>query len=204
MSRLVRQLLYAAAAVAAFSAAASAQLLGGAALPQVGLPVPAASLPVGNVPVAGPVLQDLLSRPGAQQAINPTLDTVGGLSQPIASSGAPSLLELRRLRLDELIRTNSATVESDGHGLPVRRGIVAVLDPDVPGLQRALAGGFRIARDDQDPDLGMRVVSLTVPNGMSAKDGLKRLHKVAPELQADFDHLYEPAGGPLAPIAGAL
>ena len=204
MSRLVRQLVCAAAAAAALSAAASAQLLGGVALPQVGLPAPAANLPVGNVPVAGTVLQDLLSRPGAQQAINPTLDTVGGLSQPIASSGAPSLLELRRLRLDQLIRTNRATVEGDGHGLPVRRGIVAVLDPDASGLRRALAGGFRIARDDQDAALGMRVVSLAVPNGGSARDGLKLLHKIAPELQADFDHLFEPAGGPLAPIAGML
>src|SRR5579884_3052655 len=204
MSRFLRQLICAAAAGAALSAAASAQLIGGVPLPPVGLPVPATSLPVGNVPVAGPVLQDLLSRPGAQQAISPTLDSVGGIPDAIADSGAPTLLELRRLRLDQLIRTNRATVESDGNGLPVRRGIVAVLDPDAAGLQRALAGGFRIARDDRDSDLGMRVVSLTVPSGISAKDGLKRLHKLAPELQADFDHLFEPAGGPLAPVTGML
>jgi hypothetical protein len=204
MSRFLRQLICAVAAGAALSAAASAQLIGGVPLPPVGLPVPATNLPVGNVPVAGPVLQDLLSRPGAQQAISPTLDSVGGIPQAVADSGAPTLLELRRLRLDQLIRTNRATVENDGNGLPVRRGIVAVLDPDAAGLQRALAGGFRIARDDRQSDLGMRVVSLAVPDGMSARDGLKRLHKVAPELQADFDHLFEPAGGPLAPVTGML
>ena len=204
MSRLVRQLVCAATAVAALSAAASAQLVGGVGLPPIGLPAPASNLPLASLPVAGPVLQDLLSRPGAQQAISPTLDTVGGLSQSIASSGGATLLELRRLRLDQLIRTNRATVESDGHGLPVRRGIVAVLDPDAPGLQRALESGFRIARDDRDTNLGMRVVSLAVPNGMSARDGLKLLHKLAPELQADFDHLFEPAGGPLAPVTGML
>jgi len=59
-------------------------------------------------------------------------------------------------------------------------------------------------RDDRDPALGMRVVSLAVPNGMSAKAGLKQLQRVAPQLQADFDHLFEPAGGSLAPVAGAL
>jgi hypothetical protein len=150
------------------------------------------------------VLQNLLSEPGAQQAVSPTLDTVSGVSDAIANSGAPGLLELRRLRLDELIRTNRATVESDGNGLPVRRGIVAVLDPDSAGIQRAVSAGFRVTRDDRDPALGIRVVSFAAPNEMSARAGLKLLHKVAPELEADFDHLYEPAGGPLAPVSAAL
>jgi hypothetical protein len=198
MSRLVRHLLCAAAA-AALSASAGAQLLGVPVLPPVGLPGAAP-----NLPVAGPVLQNLLSQPGAQQAISPTLDSVGGLDNFIAQSGAPNLLELRRLRLQELIRTNRATVEADGNGLPVRRGIVGVIDPDPIGFQRALGAGFRIAADNRDPALGMRVVSLAVPNGRSARDGLKLLQKVAPELQADFDHLFEPAGGSLAPISGTL
>jgi hypothetical protein len=199
MSSLVRHLLCAAAGAAALAGSAGAQLLPGVALPPVGLPVP-----TGNVPVAGPILQNVLGQPGAQQAIAPTLDSVGGLTEGIANSGAPTLLELRRLRLQELIRSNKATVESDGNGLPVRRGVVAVIDPDTVGLQRAMSAGFRVVRQDNDPTLGMRVVSLAVPNGMSAKEGLKRLQKIAPELHADFDHLFEPAGSSLAPMAGAL
>ncbi len=199
MSRMFRQLLCAAMGAAALSAGAEAQLLGVGALPPVSLPVP-----TGNLPVAGPVLQNILGQPGAQQAISPTLDTVGGISETIANSGAPNLLELRRLRLQELIRTNRSTVENDGNGLPVRRGIVAVLDPDPAGLQAAFRAGFRVARDQTDPNLGLRLVSLAVPNNMSTKAGLRLLQKVAPQLQADFDHLFEPAGGSLAPMAGAL
>jgi hypothetical protein len=202
MSSLVRHFALAAVAGIALSASAGAQLLGVSALPPVGLPT--GNLPTGNLPVAGPVLQNILAQPAAQQAISPTLDTVSGLSGTVAEAGAPTLLELRRLRLQELIRTNRATVENDGNGLPVRRGIVAVIDPDPVGLQRAVLAGFRVAADNRDPALGMRVVSLATPGGMSAKDGLKRLRKLAPELQADFDHLFEPAGGSLAPIAGAL
>ena len=201
MSSLVRHLLCAAAGAIALAGTAGAQLLPGVSLPPVGLPGPVST---GNLPVAGPILQNILAQPGAQQAISPTLDSVGGLTQSVAESGAPTLLELRRLRLQELIRSNRPTVENDGNGLPVRRGIVAVLDPDLPGLGRALSAGFRVVRQDNDPVLGMRVVSLAVPNGLSAKDGLKRLRNVAPELQADFDHLFEPAGGSLAPMAGAL
>jgi hypothetical protein len=199
MSRFVRRLAYVAAGGIALSASAGAQLLGVGALPPVSLPVP-----TGNLPVAGPVVQDILAQPGAQQAIAPTLDTVGGITESIATSGASNLLELRRLRLEELIRTNRATVENDGSGLPARRGIVAIANPDPVGLQAALRAGFRIAADDREPALGLRVVSLAVPNGLSARDGLKLLRKIAPQLQADFDHLFEPAGGSLAPIAGAL
>src|SRR5690242_4928538 len=190
MSRLLKQLLAAAAVSVALGGSAGAQLLGGA------LPVPPIAVPgpVGNVPVAGPLLQNILAQPGAQQVINPTLDTVSGVTETIAQSGPQSLLELRQLRLQELIRTNRATVDSDGNGLPVRRGVVAVLNPDPVGLQAALRSGFRIAADQPNPELGLRIVSLAVPKGMSAKAGVKLLHKVAPQLQADFDHLFEPAG----------
>lgn len=198
MSRMIRQLLCTIVA-AAMSANAAAQLLGVSAIPPVGLPAPAA-----NLPVAGPVLQNILTQPGARQAISPTLDSVGGLSEGIANSGAPDLLDLRRLRLDELIRSNGATLESDGNGSPVRRGIVAILDPDPPGLQALLRSGFRIVADQSEANLGVRMVSLATPRGMSARKGLKLVHKIAPEIEADFDHLFEPAGSSLAPMAGAL
>jgi len=194
MSSLVRHLALAAVAGIALSASAGAQLLGGGGLlPPVGLPPVGLPTPAANLPVVGPVLQDILGQPAAQQAISPTLDTVSGLTSTVAEAGAPTLLELRRLRLQQLIRSNRATVEADGNGLPVRRAIVAVIDPDPPGLQRALGAGFRIAFDDRDP-LGMRVVSLVAPNAMGARDGLKLRRRLAPELQADFDYLFEPAG----------
>lgn len=198
MSRMIRQLLCTVVA-AAMSANAAAQLLGVSAIPPVGLPMPAA-----NLPVAGPVLQNILARPGAQQAISPTLDSVGGLTEGIANSGAPDLLELRRLRLDELIRTNRAILESDGNGSPVRRGVVAVLNPDPAGLQALLRSGFRVVADRSEANLGLRIVSLATPGGMSARNGLKLVRKIAPEIEADFDHLFEPAGSSLAPMAGAL
>src|SRR5437764_10543650 len=169
MSSFVRHLALAAVAGIALSASAGAQLLGGGLLPPVALPGPVSGLPTNNLPVAGSLLQNILTQPAAQQAISPTLDTVSGLTNSVADAGAPTLLELRRLRLQELIRTNRQSVESEGNGVPVRRGIVAVVDPDSMGLQRALGAGFHITADDRDAALGMRVVSLLSPNGMSAK-----------------------------------
>ena len=199
MSRLIRHLLCAAAGATALTATAGAQLMGVHALPPVNLP-----LGTGNLPVAGPVIQNVLAQPGAQQAISPTLDTVSGLAEPIATSGAPNLLELRRLRLLELIRSNRGTVEDDGNGLPVRRDFVAVLDPDTAGLAAAFHAGFAISADQRDPSLGLRLVSLSTPRGMSTKAALKLLNHIAPELHADFDHLFEPAGGSLNPMVGPI
>lgn len=199
MSSFRRYVLSAAVSGALVAGSAGAQLLPGVGLPPVSLPAP-----VGSVPVAGSVLQDVLSQPQAQQVIHPTLDTVSGLPEAIAEAGAGTLLDLRRLRLQELIRSNRNQLESDGNGQPVRRGVLVAVEPDPLSLQLAARAGFRMIADETDPIIGLRSVQLAVPRGMSVRDGLKRLRSVAPQLQADFDHLFEPAGGGLVPLNAAL
>src|SRR5574338_381050 len=183
MSRFARQLLCGALAVGACASTAGAQLLGGLGLPQVGLPAPVATLPV-----AGPLAQDLLNTPQIQQqVIRPTLDRVAGLPASVAESGASTLLELRRLRLQALVKENRGALEQGDNGQPVRRGVVLVLDPDPASLQAAARSGFGGLASDFDPNLGIRSVQLTVPRGMSVRQALKSLRRVAPQLQADYD-----------------
>ena len=126
MSRLLRHLLIAAAGSAALVTSAGAQLLGPVSLP---VSLPPLGLPggAGGLPVAGPLIRDVLAQPGAAQAVRPTLDRISGLPERIAQSAPETLLELRQLRLDALIHDNRQSVEDDGHGLPVRRGVVAVM-----------------------------------------------------------------------------
>ena len=201
MSSFVRCTLTAAAAATLLCGAAGAQLLGGVGVPAL----PPVGLPTGNVPVVGPVLDSVLAQPGAREAaVAPTLDTVTGLPQRVAESGASTLLELRKLRLRELIREYPRELDADPSGQPVRRGVLVAIDPDPASLQLAGRAGFAIVRDERDPTLGLRTVILTVPRGLSTRDAMKRLHAAAPALQADFDHLFEPAGGDLLPFAGAL
>jgi hypothetical protein len=199
MSSFRRYILSAAVAGALVAGSAGAQLLPGVGLPPVSLPAP-----VGNMPVAGSVLQDVLSQPQAQQVIRPTLDTVSGLPEAIAEAGAGTLLDLRRLRLQELIRSNRNQLESDGNGQPVRRGVLVAIEPDPLSLQLAARAGFRVIADETDPIIGLRSVQLAVPRGMNTRDGLKRLRSAAPQLQSDYDHVFEPAGGGLIPLNAAL
>lgn len=199
MSRLARIITAIAAASVLAAGSAAAQLL-----PSLPLPLPPISVPVGNVPVAGPVLQQVLGTREAQQAINPTLDSVRGLPQPLVEAGADTLLELRRLRHRTLIREHARELEPDQSGQPVRRGQLVAINPDPASLRAAAAAGFRVSGHQVVPDLAMTTVFLTVPRGLSARDALKRLHRAAPRLEVDFDHLFEPAGGALMPVSGAL
>lgn len=201
MSKFVHQLVGVTVAIAVFATGAGAQLLPSVSLPPISVPMP---VPATNVPVVGPVVENVLGSRQAQQAIRPTLDTVNRLPRSLAEAGAPTLLELRRLRLRELIRENRAVLEADDRGQPVRRGTVIVVDPDPLSLQLAARAGFRILADDANPALGMRVVQLAVPRGLSARAGLRLVQQVAPRLQADFDHIFEPAGGALLPTQAAL
>ena len=114
MPKFQRNLLGAAAGIVFLAGSAAAQLLPSAGLPSVSLPAP-----IANVPLAGPLVNSVVSQSQAQHVIRPTLDTVAGLPEQIAESGAPSLLELRRLRLEALIQSDDAVLES-GEARPER------------------------------------------------------------------------------------
>ena len=197
MSSIVRHLVIAAATAGLIASTAVAQLLPPIALPPV-------NLPTGNIPVAGPVVQDVLGSSDAQQVISPTLDSVSGLTERIAESGPATLLELRRMRLRHLLRDNRNDLESDGSGQPVRRGVLIAINPDPASLQQAGRAGFRMISQESSPELGISTATLSIPRGMAARDALRRLRVVASGLEADFDHVYEPAGGALLPFAGTL
>jgi hypothetical protein len=200
MSRFVRHLLCTALAVSACAGAAGAQLLGQVALPPVGIPGS-----VGNLPVAGPVLQDVLSSPQVQQqVVRPTLDTVQGLPQTVAEAGSSTLADLRKMRLAELIRENRDALEADDRGQPARRGVLIAIDPDPASLQLASRAGFPVVAQDIEPELGIRFVKLGVPSRMTLREAMRRLRGATPELQLDYDHVFEPAGGSLMPLAASL
>lgn len=166
------------------------------------------SLPLGNLPVpsAGqnlPVLGDLFSTLTPAQrtaAIVPNLDRLG-LAENVGRLDQSALTELRRLRLRELIRSNQRQLEAGPEGQPVRRGVLIAIDPSEDQLRKAEAAGFAL---ETRTDLGGLVsVTLQTPARLSAKAAMRRLLEAAPGLLADYDHLFEPAGGTLLPTSTA-
>lgn len=179
-------------------------LASGTATPaQIVPPLPGGTLPVPGALRGAPVLGDLLSTLSPAErgaATGPSLDRLG-VVDAVGSLSQSSLAELRRLRLGELIYSNRRTLGTGPDGVPVRRGVLVAIDSSDAQLAAAEAAGFRIdAREDLG---GVSSVVLRVPGGMSPKTALRRLLAAAPGLVADYDHIYEPAGDALWPVAGA-
>ncbi len=199
MSSFARVLLVAGASAALAAGSAAAQLL--PSLPPLSLPP---AVPVGNLPVAGPLLEQVLRSPQASQAVSPTLDSVSGLPQQLAESGSGALLELRRLRLRQLIRENPAQLEADDRGQPVRKGVLVAATPDMGALRSAERAGFRVTASEPNTELGLTTVYLAVPRGISTRAAMQRLRRAAPAMEVDFDHVLEPAGGALLASGATL
>jgi hypothetical protein len=109
------------------------------------------------------------------------------------------LRELRKLRIDTLLRTNRTVLEADPRGAPIVRSQLVALDPSVPALARARAAGFEIVRTTTLEGLEVRVVVLLAPRGVSTRRALRDLRDSDPGGIYDFNHLYfesgQPAGG---------
>lgn len=98
--------------------------------------------------------------------------------------------DLRKLRVRELLRTERDRVESGPDGQPILRRQVGALSPTPEALERARAAGFTVLRDHALDGLGLRLVVLQAPEGMSTRRALKRLRELDPEGSYDYNHLY--------------
>jgi subtilisin family serine protease len=148
------------------------------AFPAAGQLLPGVSLP--QVPVVGPAVQ------GVEQTLDRPLQDV--------RRTAESLVEARSDRIAELLRRQRQFVEPDANGEPAVRGELLLVDPDAATLAAAQGAGFAEAGRDQLGALGMSVVRLQVPRGMSLAEGQRRLLRAAPGADIVPDNLHFQSG----------
>ena len=146
---------------------AAAQLLPGVGVPRLP-PVPVPDLPVGR--------------------------TVEGATEGVGAM-ADRLLEARLERIDRLLRRNRDTIELDAQGAPARRGELLLLDPAPAAVAAARAAGFVPAGREELGSLGIAVVRLTLPRGVSLAEGEALLRRVAPGAEVAPDNLHFQSGG---------
>jgi subtilisin family serine protease len=120
-------------------------------------------------------------------------DTLGRAGDTVGNV-AGRLTDLRRLRVDELLRTQRAGVERDPAGQPILRAEVVSLDPSSEALDRARSAGFEIARERVLEGLEARVVVLRAPEGMTTRRALRRLRDIDPQGTYDYNHIYLDSG----------
>jgi|GEM_PF-276591 len=212
--RIVTRSLCIALLAAAAIGSASAQLVPQISVPSVGLPGGGA---VGGVvndvgQTAGQVLgapggpigdQVDISRQDIERELESNLNQLG-YSLWVHKAPPATLLDLRKLRLAELVKDSGGRLEMDGAGNPAVRGRLIAIDPTKAQLLAAQKAGFAVAASERDPVIGTSMVVLTAPRGLSTPAAMKLIRRASPTLNVDFDHVFEPAGGALAASSAAL
>lgn len=115
-----------------------------------------------------------------------------------------TLLDLRKMRLAQLVHDSGGYLEFDGLGNPAVQGRLLALDPPRAALNAARKAGFTIKASERDPVLATNIVVLQAPRGMSAPAAMVTIRRAAPGIVVEFDHVYEPAGGSLSVSSVAL
>ena len=157
-------------------------LLAGPATAQLALPgvsVPPVGLP--ELPT-GRVLDDLTQRAG---------------------EAANRLLDVRAERIDQLLRRNRDTIELDAQGAPARRGELLLLDPAPATVAAAQAAGFEPGEREELGSLGLTIVRLTLPRGVSLAEGERLLRHAAPAAEIAPDNLHFQSGDTALPALQA-
>ncbi len=109
---------------------------------------------------------------------------------------------MRKLRIRELLRTQRKEVEADPDGQPILRGQVGALSPTPGALAQAREAGFTVLSEETLSGLGLTMVVLHAPEGMSTRRALKRLRELDPQGSYDYNHLYLDSGITGAGAAG--
>jgi hypothetical protein len=93
-----------------------------------------------------------------------------------------------------LWRVHHERLEFDLRGQLAVRGEVLAINPTEVALQRAAGLGFVPREPENHDELGLRVVVLRVPAGMTLKQALRQLNELDPGGQYEANHIYLPAG----------
>jgi hypothetical protein len=136
---------------------------------------------LGQLPGAlPPVVQGVTGT--VNRTVDDTLDRVGDRVGDLASQRLDTIRDMVSAHRDVL----EQSPEGD---LIVRHEIVATAPSDA-ALSAAKAAGFTVTRTDTLENLGLSIVVLEAPKGVSTRDALKRLKKLDPDGAYDFNDIY--------------
>ncbi len=104
------------------------------------------------------------------------------------------LEEARKRHLLALLRRYPHLIAADPQGDPVVRGEVLALSPTDVALARAGTAGYSVVRVRSLEALGMRLVVLRAPRGVSTSRALQELRRLDPTGTYDYNHIYTDSG----------
>lgn len=157
--------------------------------------------------IAGPVSAQLqLPRlPDVGGVVGNATGTLGdtlATADRLTDREARRLLQVRNRTLSRLLRRHGDVIERDAAGDLARRGELLAIDASAAQLAPLEQAGFRLLGREQIAGLGIEVVRLRVPAGLSLAEAQARAAQLVPELELSADNLHFEAGGSVyAPLA---
>ncbi|MES1159007.1 MAG: S8 family serine peptidase [Terricaulis silvestris] len=121
---------------------------------------------------------------------NGVQDQIGQTTQRLSND----LRAVRADRLTALRRQYPNLIDVDPHGAAVIRAQVLAVDPSAEALAAAQRQGFTIVEQNAAGALGLSIVTLRAPQGMSTRRAVEALRRADPSGAYDYDHLYLGAG----------
>jgi len=131
---------------------------------------------------------------GLTQTVDPLLrDTTTTIDR--------TLTRARMLAQRQLLRQHRDALDTDANDNVVVRGQVLALAPTPEALELARRAGFTVEPPHHLETLGLDVVSLHAPPGVSTREAVDTLRRLDPSGSYDYDHLYA-QGGAAEPTRG--
>lgn len=168
---------------------------------------------------AEPSAAQLPSLPGAGGVIGGATGAVGGIvdhtplggvvngatgaANDLTSDALRTLEQARAGGLQTLRRQHPDLIDTDPHGDAIVRSEVLAIEPSTAALAAAQTRGFTQAQRIDASDLGVGLVVLRAPQGMSTRRALGLLRQLDPQGSYDFNHLYAASGAASTALSGA-
>lgn len=153
--------------------------------------------------MAGPGLAQL-ALPGVGAPVERGLGTIENAVDGVVGAAPSTISDVRttarqlareRLRrIDTLLRRNAGAIERDRDGQLARKGELLVIDPAQGALALLAKGGFGSVSEEPLGELGIRVLRVTVPQGLSLATAQARLAAILRDATVTADTLHFQSG----------
>lgn len=132
--------------------------------------------------------------PDTGQVLDPVLNDASRITSRIDHE-IRELTEDRVRRIDNLVRRNPDIIERDSLGNPARRGVLIAMGAGERSIAAAETAGYWVNRRERFEELGLEVITFSLPRGTSLAEGERELRELLPQAEVTADNLYLHAGG---------
>jgi hypothetical protein len=131
---------------------------------------------------------------GALPVVGNLPATVGNALNGVVALPGAALSDVRNLRIQQLVSTQSKQVELDPNGNPIVRAQLVAISPAPALIEQARSLGFTVLATQALEALDLTEVVLQAPPHWSTRKALKELRQLDPSGTFDFNHIYLESG----------